>query len=78
MSKNLREFLNYFGSFFDPQAVMIDNLQLNNVHNLMDPMTVVDPLNKMNNVTKSAFRIRDIQVVFQDAYQLIVTNEKPF
>lgn len=39
-------------------------------------MTVIDPLNKANNTTRSAFRIREIQDVFKRAYTFI--NHKMF
>lgn len=45
---------------------------------LMDPMTVVDPNNKMNNITRSAFRIGDIQERFRITYGEIATNEIRF
>jgi len=38
---------------------------------MMDPMTVIDSLNKTNNTTRSAFRITEIQEVFKKAYELL-------
>jgi len=79
MSKNLREILNYYGSYFDPQTTMIEDIELRQIPNLTsDPMTVLDPLNKLNNITKSAFRVRDIQIIFKSAFQLLIDNEELF
>ena len=61
VSKNLLEFLNYFGSYFDPATTVIENQEFNKKHHhLPDPMTIIDPLNKFNNTTRSAFRIKEI------------------
>ncbi len=43
---------------------------------MIDPMTVIDPLNKVNNTTRSAFRIKEVQDVFKRAYTFI--NHKMF
>ena len=61
-SKNLIEFLRYFGFFFDPDNTIIENQSFIKPHSksLLDPMTVIDPLNPANNTTRSTFRIRDI------------------
>jgi hypothetical protein len=74
-SKNLREFLNYFGSFFDPGSIIIKDQNLIKVMSSPlnnDPMTVIDPLNELNNTTRSAFRIKDIQEIFKQAFQQII------
>jgi hypothetical protein len=76
MSKNLRELLNYYGQYFKPQETVIHNRQIHNSSCLIDPMTVIDPHNHSNNVTRSAFRIRDIQEIFKRAYLFIVNNEE--
>ena len=78
MSKNLREILCYFGLYFDPSVIMIDDLQLKGVPPLSEPMTVVDPLNKLNNITKGAFRIKDIQTIFNSCYQFLISKELAF
>lgn len=70
MSKNLSEVLHYFGSYFDPQTTYIEDFKLLSAGPgvLSDPMTVWDPLNKLNNITRSAFRIKDIQQIFKNAF----------
>jgi DNA polymerase sigma len=61
VSKNLVELLRYFGYFFDPEIIIVDNQDfIPQVCSLVDPMTVIDPLNKINNTTRSAFRIKEI------------------
>ena len=75
MSKNLRETINYYASFFDPKTSYIEDLRIQSSHGLTDPMTVIDPLNRQNNVTKSAFRIGEIQEVFKGIYKLIINYE---
>lgn len=62
MSKNLQEILNYYGFYFKPEYQIIQNLEFISVapQLLADPMTVIDPHNSLNNVTRSAFRIREI------------------
>ena len=74
MSKNLTELLNYFGSYFDPQTTMIVDQRFVAVAPMVEPMTVTDPLNKQNNTTRSAFRIKDIQDVFKRAYKFLNEN----
>eukprot|EP00347_Sterkiella_histriomuscorum_P003090 403365629 len=77
VSKNLVEFLRYFGYFFDPETVIVDCQDfLTQNCPMIDPMTVIDPLNKVNNTTRSAFRIKEVQDVFKRAYTFI--NHKMF
>jgi DNA polymerase sigma len=80
MSKNLRELLNYFGNFFEPSLTVIEsNLDLQSVQQpLCEPMTVVDPLNEHNNVTRSAFNIKQIQAIFKAAFTTLITQEAAF
>lgn len=80
MSKNLREILNYYGQYFNPQKIMIEDQELRGIPSITttDPMTVLDPLDKRNNITRSAFRIRDIQEIFIGAFNLLNKNEKDF
>ena len=69
MSKNLLEFLRYFGFFFDTDTTIVENQDFIKVHTILsDPMTVIDPLCKGNNTTRSSFRIKEIQEIFKRAY----------
>jgi hypothetical protein len=63
MGINLTEFLNYYGNFFDPSRTQLDGTIFSNRYagNSIDPMVVIDPLNPVNNTTKSSFRINEIQ-----------------
>lgn len=63
MGINLTEFLNYYGNFFDPSRTQLDGTSFSTRYNgsLIDPMVVIDPLNPINNTTKSSFRITEIQ-----------------
>ena len=45
---------------------------------MSEPMTVIDPLNKMNNTTRNAFRIKNIQEVFKKAYSFLIDNQNEF
>ena len=33
-----------------------------------DPITIIDPLNYLNNTSRSTFRIKEIQNLFREAY----------
>ncbi|CDW72233.1 UNKNOWN [Stylonychia lemnae] len=69
-SQSLFEFLRYFGYYFDAETVMIDNQDfIKTMCPMIDPMTILDPLNKANNTTRSAFRIREIQEVFKRVFE---------
>ena len=39
---------------------------------LSDPMTVIDPHNLANNVTRSAFRICDIKEIFYKSFEYLI------
>ena len=58
VSKNMREFLNYFGQYYDPMTTIVADTIYSST--LQDSMTVIDPLNKSNNLTRSAFKITEI------------------
>lgn len=45
---------------------------------LTDPMTVIDPHNLMNNVTRSAFRIQDIKGIFYLGFEYLITHNNIF
>lgn len=58
MGKNLKEFLNYYGNFFNPLNTGLNGecyYPLLGTSN--DPIVVLDPLNTLNNTTRTAFRI---------------------
>jgi DNA polymerase sigma len=78
MGKNLTEFLNYYGNFFNPLITGLNGegymLNLNNA----DPIMVLDPLNITNNTTRNAFRIQEILQLFKRAHALIITKMKEF
>lgn len=80
-SKNLRELLNYYGNFFNPSKTIVSTNGLNSDQShqcLPDPVTVIDPLNEKNNITRSSFRIRDIQQIFKEGYNMLINNEELF
>ena len=75
MSKNILEFLRYFGFFFHTETTIVENQDFIKVSTILsDPMTVIDPLSKGNNTTRSSFRIKEIQEIFKRAYQLLMTK----
>jgi hypothetical protein len=78
MGKNLVEFLNYYGNYFNPQVTGCSGedyiLTLGNT----DPIIVLDPLNPNNNTTRNAFRIGEIQQLFKKAHALILRKMKEF
>ena len=80
MSKNLQEILNYYGFFFNPQETIINaSLDIISANMLLsDPMTVIDPHNLMNNVTRSAFRIQDIKGIFYRGFEYLITHNNMF
>ena len=45
---------------------------------LTDPMTVIDPHNLMNNVTRSSFRIQDIKVIFYRGFEFLINHHNMF
>ena len=58
MGKNLTEFFNYYGNFFDPAQTGIDGeCYYPLMGGELDPIVVLDPLNRVNNTTRTAFRI---------------------
>lgn len=65
MSKNLSEFLNFFGNYFNPNKVGMNGKEFFPLqakgNTVPEHMVVLDILNKNNNTTKSAFRIWDIK-----------------
>jgi hypothetical protein len=61
MGKNLTEFLNYYGNFFDSSTTSIDGTSFNPRYgNVNDPMIAIDPLNPVNNTTRCSYRIAEI------------------
>jgi DNA polymerase sigma len=80
MSKNLQEILNYYGFFFNPQETIINaSLDIISANMLLsDPMTVIDPHNQMNNVTRSAFRIHDIKGIFYRSFEYLMSHHNMF
>lgn len=61
MGKNLTEFLNYYGNYFNPSITGLNGSSIFSVIGMaQDPMIVVDPLNPLNNTTRNAFRISEI------------------
>lgn len=78
MGKNLTEFLNYYGNFFNPMISGLngENFMLN--LNSTDPLTVLDPLNPNNNTTRNAFRIKEILQLFKKAHALLMQKMKEF
>jgi DNA polymerase sigma len=81
MAKNLKEFLNYYGNYFNPQQTSLngETFQAINIFEVRtDPMIVNDPLNQHNNTTRNAYRISEIQHVFRIAHQLIVEKMQSY
>ncbi len=79
MAKNLTEFLNYFGNYFNPKSTQLDGNLFYPIYEIrQDPLIVNDPLNLQNNTTRNAFRINEIQEVFRKAHELIVMKLETF
>lgn len=79
MGKNLTEFLNYYANYFNPNATALNGSVFYPILGMsQDPMVVVDPLNQMNNTTRNAFRIREIQQVFRQAHKEIMKKLEEF
>lgn len=59
--KNLSEFLNFYGNYFDPKKTSLNGTEFISINGLQsDVMIVIDPLNPSNNTARNAFRIGEI------------------
>jgi len=62
ISKNLLEIFHYYGEFFDPKTTIItvthEKTFVKALAPLEEHMTIIDPLNSMNNTSRGAFRIQ--------------------
>ena len=78
MGKNLTEFLNYYGNFFNPMVTGLNGENYMLTLSNQDPIMVLDPLNLTNNTTRNAFRINEILALFKRAHSLIMDKMKEF
>lgn len=83
----LTYFLEYFGRIFNPQAEGIavdqgygltfplaDFFLARGLPVVADPLTILDPLDRAVNVSRCAFRIGEIQFLFQQCLALLETH----
>jgi len=83
LSRNLSGFLHFYGVGFKPHLFYLNGDQIHFCDDpenrpFEDPFIVLDPLDSSNNISRSAFRIRDIQRALVKAFKIINTSCSEF